>query len=490
MTFDHKTKTGSSRAAPASTTQPVQRVKLRAPAPLATAPVVAAPVARHHDPFTLSNSRSASSAVQRARVAPALTAAGLLAADRTAMQRATSEVQASQAELEASRIALAERGLRPESETALQRFVPPPSPAPTVLTALQRQLATETGQQQVTGAFMRDAQVLPAATRAELAMGALQRAVGQGADGPALYDRLSELTRTPQDQEAVQRAVSLQRQKEAREAQVREGYTLQRAHLGLQRRLDEAVQRQTEANLGTVTQRVQARRGGGEPLPAAVQRHLEQGLNADLSRVRVHTDGEAAKLAASVQAEAFTSGQDIYFGANRYDPTSADGLKLVAHEATHTVQQVQGKVSSGVDPDAGLEVEARRIGEVLGSAPLATAPVPATASPQSAGSPGPSAVQRKAAEPLLNHDTTQKLPRAPWVMPGGPLPAQTPKTVEASLEQQIARTTVSQSADKLTDLLRTLNSLQTAQKLQETAKLYQSRTGRSLHNDLQAAFYP
>gem|GEM_PF-6099417 len=131
------------------------------------------------------------------------------------------------------------------------------------------------------------------------------------------------------------------------------------------------AQLQEEAHT-SVVQRIQARRGSGVPLPVSVQRHLEQGLNADLSHVRVHTDGEADFLSKSVGAVAFTTGQDIYFRSGTYDPHSRTGLKLIAHEATHAVQQAQGRVQGGgIDPDHGLEVEAQRMGERLASTPKA-----------------------------------------------------------------------------------------------------------------------
>ncbi|GAA5515045.1 hypothetical protein Dcar01_03809 [Deinococcus carri] len=405
MTFDTKKKAASvvSAFTPPTLHQQVQRQPVEQALTRMAEQVSAVPAV----PFTTTNSRSVSAVVQRTRMAPALTAADLLIAEQAILQRVASEVQASEVAVSASRQALAERGLRPESAAILQRRAPKSLPTPPVLTALQRQAVTHTAQQAVTAAFTRDARYLPGAVRAELALDALQRAVQQGADSDVLQARLSEVAKTPQDQAAVQRAVTLQRQQEAREAQVRDGHALQVAHLGLQRQLDEALARHTEANLGTVTQRVQARQGGGEPLPSAVQRHLEAGLNADLSRVRVHTDEEATKLAAGVQAEAFTSGQDIYFAANRYDPTSESGLKLLAHETTHTVQQAQGKVAPGLDPDAGLEAQAQEMGERLAS----LAPSPQAATPDGPQASGPAstrgalqrasspAVQRKTAPP-------------------------------------------------------------------------------------------
>ncbi|GAA5438250.1 hypothetical protein Daqu01_03395 [Deinococcus aquaticus] len=130
-----------------------------------------------------------------------------------------------------------------------------------------------------------------------------------------------------------------------------------------------ALQRQLAELDADATQpvlaRIQARRGGGNPLPEAIRRHLEQGLNHDLSRVRIHDDAEADKLAKGVNAVAFTTGADIFFRAGHFNPNTQSGLELLAHEVTHTVQQSQGRVGSGIDPDAGLEVEARAMGAKL-----------------------------------------------------------------------------------------------------------------------------
>jgi outer membrane protein OmpA-like peptidoglycan-associated protein len=70
--------------------------------------------------------------------------------------------------------------------------------------------------------------------------------------------------------------------------------------------------------------------GSGPPGLAARQ---------DFSRVRVHTDNRAAEAARAVHADAFTVGQDIVFGAGRYDLDTIPGRRLLAHELTHTLQQ-------------------------------------------------------------------------------------------------------------------------------------------------------
>lgn len=82
----------------------------------------------------------------------------------------------------------------------------------------------------------------------------------------------------------------------------------------------------------------------GNPLPAAVRTFMEPRLGADLGAVRLHTGPQAARLNREINARAFTVGNHVYFGEGRYRPESADGLELIAHELTHTVQQQSAPV--------------------------------------------------------------------------------------------------------------------------------------------------
>lgn len=82
--------------------------------------------------------------------------------------------------------------------------------------------------------------------------------------------------------------------------------------------------------------------GGGQPLPDELRRRLELRLGVDLSRVRVHTDERAAAAAATLDARAFTLGEDIYFAAGAYDPHGSAGVELIAHEAAHVAQNRRG----------------------------------------------------------------------------------------------------------------------------------------------------
>lgn len=82
-----------------------------------------------------------------------------------------------------------------------------------------------------------------------------------------------------------------------------------------------------------------ALRTPGRSLDAATRAFFEPRFGADFSRVRVHTDGQAAEAARSVQARAFTVGRDVVFGAGQYAPGALEGRRLLAHELTHVMQQ-------------------------------------------------------------------------------------------------------------------------------------------------------
>ncbi|CUU59570.1 protein of unknown function (DUF4157) [Parafrankia irregularis] len=110
---------------------------------------------------------------------------------------------------------------------------------------------------------------------------------------------------------------------------------------------------------------IEARRGAGSPLPEPVRAEMEGHLGADLSAVRIHTDGAAATLNRAVQAEAFTTGSDVFFSPGRYDPASPTGRGLLAHELTHVVQQTSGAGGPGgtvSHPDDPAEREAAAVG--------------------------------------------------------------------------------------------------------------------------------
>ena len=70
------------------------------------------------------------------------------------------------------------------------------------------------------------------------------------------------------------------------------------------------------------------RRGGGKPLSEDISRSMGEMMGADLSGVRIHADSEADKISRSVQAKAFTHGNDIYFSQNTFAPGTASADHL------------------------------------------------------------------------------------------------------------------------------------------------------------------
>ena len=58
-----------------------------------------------------------------------------------------------------------------------------------------------------------------------------------------------------------------------------------------------------------------------------------------MSQVRIHTDKKAAESAHALNAHAFTCGNHIVFAPGKYVPDTVAGLRLLAHELIHTLQQ-------------------------------------------------------------------------------------------------------------------------------------------------------
>lgn len=101
-----------------------------------------------------------------------------------------------------------------------------------------------------------------------------------------------------------------------------------------------AVDRAGEPLLpGQISQAIEARMAGGNPLPDEVRGFMEPRFQADFGAVRIHTDEAAARLSSRLAARAFTYGKHVFFGRGQYRPHEPDGAELMAHELTHTIQQ-------------------------------------------------------------------------------------------------------------------------------------------------------
>jgi hypothetical protein len=104
----------------------------------------------------------------------------------------------------------------------------------------------------------------------------------------------------------------------------------------------------------------------GQPLDSATRDFMEARFGQHFGGVRVHTNARAAESARSVNALAYTLGNNVVFGQNSYSPRSETGQRLLAHELTHVLQQgsqpltIQRQPSQPVDAEQrAIEVEAK-----------------------------------------------------------------------------------------------------------------------------------
>ena len=142
-------------------------------------------------------------------------------------------------------------------------------------------------------------------------------------------------------------------------------------------------------------QRIDASRGAGGSLSSPIRQQMEHSLGTELADVRVHTDPSADTLAQAVNAQAFTTGRDIFFRRNAYRPETAAGRKVLAHELAHVVQQ--GSLKGGMNGSLRLgrrgdhlEQEADRTARAVAEHPGSAA----TAGRSAAGQVSAATVQR------------------------------------------------------------------------------------------------
>ncbi len=101
-----------------------------------------------------------------------------------------------------------------------------------------------------------------------------------------------------------------------------------------------SIQRSAAENESSAPASVdQAIAGPGKPLDGNTRDFMESRFGQDFSQVRIHQGSDAEKSAHDVNANAYTLGNDIVFGADQYDPHSHTGKRLLAHELTHVLQQ-------------------------------------------------------------------------------------------------------------------------------------------------------
>ena len=152
------------------------------------------------------------------------------------------------------------------------------------------------------------------------------------------------------------------------------------------RRPQTRVQRKADAGSTETVQSPIGAKGGEAPaaVEAEIQRmrtraaprldpdvrdKVEAAVGADLGEVRVHHDRVAAEAASSLGARAFTVGRDMFFGQGEFRPGTTEGQRLIAHEATHTVQQRGGSGAVTEDPASYEEGQGREAEDHLADDP-------------------------------------------------------------------------------------------------------------------------
>jgi hypothetical protein len=82
---------------------------------------------------------------------------------------------------------------------------------------------------------------------------------------------------------------------------------------------------------------------------------MERRFETDFSDVCVHCEYRRSGSRKAINAHAYTAGNHIVFADEGYDTTSTQGLRILAHELTHVVQQRSGHMS-GIPMGEGLSV--------------------------------------------------------------------------------------------------------------------------------------
>lgn len=101
----------------------------------------------------------------------------------------------------------------------------------------------------------------------------------------------------------------------------------------------------------------------GQPLSAGARAEMGGRFGRDFSQVRVHTDSRAAESAEMVNAQAYTVGRDVVFGAGRFAEQTAEGKKLLAHELAHVAQPSEAGSHDISQPGDAGEREADQAAE-------------------------------------------------------------------------------------------------------------------------------
>lgn len=140
---------------------------------------------------------------------------------------------------------------------------------------------------------------------------------------------LSESVTPLQKQESVEEESPVQKEEEEEAAQPKRENPLQRKE-------------NSQTTSKNVESGIKASKGQGGKMDYKIEAEMEKGFGTDFSDVNIHTDAKAQRMSHELGAQAFTTGNDIYFNEGKYNPDTQEGKHLLAHELTHTIQQTGG----------------------------------------------------------------------------------------------------------------------------------------------------
>lgn len=89
--------------------------------------------------------------------------------------------------------------------------------------------------------------------------------------------------------------------------------------------------------------------GTGKPLNKVERSFFEPRFRADLSSVRIHDDQAANNASKSINARAFTLGNNIAFSKDEHNFDSNDKRHLMAHELAHVLQEKSPHIQRTVE---------------------------------------------------------------------------------------------------------------------------------------------
>jgi Domain of unknown function (DUF4157) len=131
-------------------------------------------------------------------------------------------------------------------------------------------------------------------------------------------------------------------------------------------------------------------RKGGDPVPPQAREALRPVLGAAVDALRLHDDRAADAIASRHNADAVSAGTDVFFRRGRLRLHERAGIALLAHEATHALEQARPGADWRRSTAAGRDAEERRALSVeraiLAGTTVAPPPARFAAAPSSSAS--------------------------------------------------------------------------------------------------------